>query len=68
MADIERDDEQLEVFGIPVFITKQLDPGTIVVFTMIYEPTEDRADRWRISAVKVVGIDWEVVTNGCYEA
>jgi hypothetical protein len=56
MADIERDDEQWEVFGIPAFITKQVDPGTVVAFTMIYEPTEDRKDRWRISAVKVVGI------------
>jgi hypothetical protein len=56
MADIRRDDERWEVFGIPAFITKQVEPGTVVAFTMVYEPTEDHEDRWRISAVKVVGI------------
>jgi hypothetical protein len=49
-------DERWTVYGIPTCITKQLDPGTAIVFSMVYEPTEEREDRYRISAVKVTGI------------
>jgi hypothetical protein len=48
--------EQWVVSGIPVFITRQLDPGDAIAFSMIYEPTDDNPNRYRISAVKVVGV------------
>jgi hypothetical protein len=51
------DPDTWTVYGIPTFITKHVEPGTVVAFSMIYEPTEPREDRWRISAVKVTGID-----------
>lgn len=56
MTDDPYGDERWAVYGIPAFITEQVEPGTIVAFSMIYEPTEGREDRWRISAVKVTGV------------
>jgi hypothetical protein len=49
--------EEWAVYGIPAFITKQVEPGTVLAFTLIYEPTEANEDRYRISAVKVVGVE-----------
>jgi hypothetical protein len=55
-TDQSNEAEKWTVYGIPTFITKQVPPGTIIAFSMIYEPTEARDDRWRISAVKVTGL------------
>jgi hypothetical protein len=49
--------ERWIVYGIPTFITKQVDPGTVIAFTMVYEPNKDREDRYRITAVKVVNVE-----------
>lgn len=45
-----------EVMGIPALISDQVEAGDIVAFTMVYEPAEEERNRWRICAVKVVGV------------
>jgi hypothetical protein len=56
LSDQSNEAEKWTVYGIPTFITKQVPPGTVIAFSMIYEPTEAREDRWRVSAVKVTGL------------
>jgi len=50
------DADEWAVFGMPVFISDQLDPGVMLAVSMIYEPTEEESNRFRISAVRVTGI------------
>lgn len=52
---VYNDAETWTVYGIPTFLTGQVEPGDTVAFSMVYEPTAARKDRWRIVTVKVVG-------------
>ena len=50
------DPEQWAVYGIPVFLSDQVEPGDMVAFSKIYEPTDEQPNRWRISAAKIEGV------------
>ena len=41
--------------GFPTFLTEQIAPGDMLAVTLIYAPTEERPDRYRIEAVKYAG-------------
>jgi hypothetical protein len=52
--------EEWTVYGIPVTITNQLAPGDVLALSLVYEPTDEHPDRYRITAVKVTGVGDDV--------